>query len=280
MDQLAKRPKDREKLQAHLTVFSQLRWHGLVLSAAHRLLNVIEPAVSKSLNTIVHARRELDAIAEQLRIQRNVNGDASATSPQKSRKILPLDALMAKSVVDQLPSLLPRVKEQLERDFIAPAGGLRAILFDDTTHARKNLAIAITEASQESVTQVMSELNVDQIVRDSHMLPAALEEWLSRQLKSACPHALEHGGKAWLMLGLPEFTTSSSLQTFIRTKFGQEPTMIPCTKGDLVLAYEVGDVSLANIAIGLLEERPDCGEYVSRLHSRLDVDWSRLTDIT
>ena len=56
--------------------------------------------------------------------------------------------------------------------------------------------------------------------------------------------------------------------------------MIPGTKGDLVLLYEVADVSVANIAIGLLEERPDCGEYVSRLHTRLDVDWSRLTDIT
>jgi hypothetical protein len=56
--------------------------------------------------------------------------------------------------------------------------------------------------------------------------------------------------------------------------------MIPGTKGDVVFAYEVANVPLANIAIGLLEEHPDCGEYVSRLHTRVDVEWSRLTDIT
>ena len=126
----------------------------------------------------------------------------------------------------------------------------------------------------------MTEANIDQLIRNSKMQPAVLADWLRKQLTAACPNALDHGGTSRLMLGLPESTKSSALRAFIQKEFGQEPTVIPGTKGDVVLAYEVANVPLANIATGLLEECHECGEYVSRLHTRLDIEWSRLTDIS
>lgn len=280
LDQLQKRPKDSKKLHAELASFSQLRLHSVVLSSARRLLNLIGAAAEGSLESIVSARRELEAIAEQMRAERTVSADGSPSTHGCSSARPGLDALMAKNVVDQLSSLLPRLKEQIERDFVAPSGGLRSVLLDDATHTRRKLASALAQASQASVTHAMTEVDIDQLIRNSRMQPTELAAWIHRQLKSACPHALDHGGKTRLMLGLPESTTSSRLPAFILKKFGQEPTMIPGTKGDVIMAYEVADVPLANIAFGLLEERPDCGEYVSRLHTRLDVEWSRLTDIT
>ena len=280
LDQLQQRSKDFEKLHAHLAVFSQLRLHGAILVSARRLLNLIGAAVASSLDGIVRARRELEAIVEQLRADRSASTDVNQSTQGRSNAPPGLDALMAQNVVDQLPSLLPRVREQLERDLISPSGGLRAVLLDDAPHARRKLASALGQASQASVTHAMTATNIDQLVRDSRLRPADLANWMRTQLVAACPITLDHGGTSRLMLGLPESAKSSGLPAFIQKKFGQEPTMIPGTKGDLVLAYEVANVSLANIAIGLLEERPDCGEYVARLHTRLDVEWTRLTDIT
>ena len=281
LDQLQKRPKDVEKVPALLATYAQLRLHSVVLASTRRLLVLIGSDIESSLICIVRARRQLEAIIDQVRAERGAAAVGIGSTDDTGASIpLGLDALMAKNVVVQLTSLLPRVNEQLERDFISPAGGLRNIMLDDASHLRRGFVGAISQASQTNVTRVMSNVNIDLLVRDSRMQPAELSDWMSKQLKSACPNALDHGGTSRLLLALPEATKSSALPAFIREKFGQDPTMIPGTKGDVVLAYEVANVPLANIAIGLLEEHPDCGEYVSRLHTRVDVEWSRLTDIT
>ena len=58
--------------------------------------------------------------------------------------------------------------------------------------------------------------------------------------------------------------------------FRELPTIVPDASSDLVLLYEVGDLSLPHVAAQLCDFRTDLIDAASRLHTRADVTWAPL----
>lgn len=56
--------------------------------------------------------------------------------------------------------------------------------------------------------------------------------------------------------------------------FKQLPAVVPGAASDLVLLFELGDISLPHAAANLLEFRRDLAEASTRLMTRCDVTWT------
>ena len=68
----------------------------------------------------------------------------------------------------------------------------------------------------------------------------------------------------------------SALQEAITQQLTPPPTIVSDTDADLVFCYEVQELSLANVAARLIENRNDFVQIAARLHTRSDVAWSGL----
>ena len=58
--------------------------------------------------------------------------------------------------------------------------------------------------------------------------------------------------------------------------FRQPPTIVPDNSSDLVLLYELGDISLPHVAANLCDFRADLIDAAGRLHTRSDITWTPL----
>ena len=58
--------------------------------------------------------------------------------------------------------------------------------------------------------------------------------------------------------------------------FRQLPGVVPDASTDLVLLYELGDISVPHAAAHLIDFRPDLIDAASRLHTRSDITWTPL----
>ena len=58
--------------------------------------------------------------------------------------------------------------------------------------------------------------------------------------------------------------------------FKQLPTVVADKSGDVVLLFEIGDLSLRHAAAAIISERPDLAELATRLFTRSDVTWTPL----
>ena len=56
--------------------------------------------------------------------------------------------------------------------------------------------------------------------------------------------------------------------------FTQLPAVAPGTSSDLVLLFELGDISLPHAAANLIDFRRDLAEAASRLQTRCDITWT------
>ena len=53
-------------------------------------------------------------------------------------------------------------------------------------------------------------------------------------------------------------------------EFKQLPAVIPDTASDVVLLFEIGDLSLRHAAAAIIDQRPDLAELATRLFTRSD----------
>jgi hypothetical protein len=56
--------------------------------------------------------------------------------------------------------------------------------------------------------------------------------------------------------------------------FKQLPAVAAGAASDLIVLYELGDISVPHAAAQLIGFRRDLAEAASRLHTRSDIDWT------
>jgi hypothetical protein len=201
-----------------------------------------------------------------------------AASRSNPRDAIELDQLVLQNLLERLPKLYDRVDQYLQHGFLSESGGFCCLSTDDNPR-RSRLAAAIHEAARAAVTETLKETDLDDIFRLARLPAEKLDEWIAKQLKAARPHLLECGGAARLLVSLPERSTSRKIAQRLESEYGAVPNIIRATAGDLAICYEVEQLPLSKVTVRLIENRPDCVEYASRLHTRIDVDWCPLTSL-
>ncbi len=84
------------------------------------------------------------------------------------------------------------------------------------------------------------------------------------------------GGKRILMV-LHDGSATATIQSNLQTNFDQTSSVVFDRDGDIVLCHEVERIPLPLAAAALAENRPDCAEAASRLHTRTDIRWTSLS---
>ena len=97
-------------------------------------------------------------------------------------------------------------------------------------------------------------------------------------LDAATPQLLSCGGEQRLLLQMPDGPAATRLQEVVEKDLGQSCTRLGDSDGNLVLCYEAEQLSLPRAAMALIGNRRDFADIAGRLRTRVDVDWTSLTD--
>lgn len=275
------KPKEAAAFRDNLIRFAKLRIQETILGATNELTSTIGAQLSASLPQMVNIKRDIETIRSALHTRRENTAYMGANVSLEGETLQEgFRSIMEAEFRENLLSLVPRVNEQLERNFFADADGLLGILHDGAPMVRRQLLPEIIASAQSGVSQLMKNVDIDDLIRRSGISRDDLTSWIGEKLNQAIPNALNLcGGKARLLLGIPSSSKGAALVEFIKKSFDHRPTTVAATSGDILFCYEGSDVSISNIAHSLLEERPDCANYIERLHTRLDVEWTKLTDV-
>ena len=158
-------------------------------------------------------------------------------------------------------------------------GGGFLDVFNDATCWKNQLPAAIRSATGGVLSDAFKKMSLDRIVAENQIGADQLLRWLNEMLNLARPAVSQCGGGSRTLVGLPQHSETTSLVPIIENQFSVSSAQISGTTGELVFCFEGEDISLANVAYRLLEQRPDAGQLAKRIHTRNDVEWSSLDDL-
>jgi hypothetical protein len=170
--------------------------------------------------------------------------------------------------------LIEELDRAIETEFFDAQRRLRWVL--TRGHDLRSVLVATMRSAARRIL-----LRVNQDIRQAHLrellaaggrgaLSRALEEWLG----AATPKLLSAGGAKRLFLAAPQGLDAAALKRELHQVSGDEAAVACDARGEATLCYEVEQLSLEGVEAAFLRRRPDCQELASRLHTRIDVDWS------
>jgi hypothetical protein len=106
---------------------------------------------------------------------------------------------------------------------------------------------------------------------------------LKKGIRKAEPWLQRCGGRRRLLFVMPQelagnYSPATLAAQLGPSEFKQLPGVAASTTSDLVVLFELGDVSLPHVAAHLLDFRRDLAEAAHRLHTRSDITWTPLFD--
>ena len=95
-------------------------------------------------------------------------------------------------------------------------------------------------------------------------------------LQAATPSLPHCGGARRLLLLIPADLSSAELIRRVRDEVAASPTVVADKENEVLLCYEMEQLPLPRVAAAVLDQRFQNVEVASRLHTRIDVQWSNL----
>ncbi len=240
-----------------------------ILDRGTDVVNRLRSSLSELKHPMMLVRRELLASAERFPAVEQTLKTRVETAESS------YDLTVAKELWQHQDKLLTALDQRVQGSFLDNVGGLLYICVEDNTELKK-LPHVLTSLALSVLSDELKGLPVADILRKSGMKPQEILDWSKNLAKNAWPGLLRCGGNVRALLCLPESTQDVALARLMESQERHLPTVIPSTSGQLTLAYEAHGIDVGVVAFALLQDRPDCIEYASRLHTRIDVEWSKL----
>jgi hypothetical protein len=268
---VTKKPSLRSELDARMRAYADLRIAEYLWGVVTSMLRGLESEVSSINEELTSACRELDAMVRQLSVPASVMEALHPDSADVTTVIL-------NNVVQHIPEHVSIVEKNLREGFLQESQLLHGLL---TSHAYmiNDFLKALLRTSKRAMSARLKEVQIDRAIRDSGMAAGEIAGWIDEQVQRSLPVLNMCGGTSRLLLGLPEHSTVTALGAFLEKQYKHCPTVASGTRGDVVLCFEVDQIPVENVAYTLLESHPQCCDLVPRLLSRIDVNWSRLTEL-
>ncbi|MEM7316207.1 MAG: hypothetical protein AAF497_23995, partial [Planctomycetota bacterium] len=170
-----------------------------------------------------------------------------------------------------------KLESNIERKFVQSMGGLRKLARKTGNAAQ--FAEAIHSEARQLVAGSFDGLNFDAVLQSVDDPETNTKGLLKKRMKSALPRLIDCGGAVRLMVAVPTATNALHLKSCVTDLYREEPTVVRGSDGDVAVCFECESVSAENVALLLVEERPESSEYIARIASRLDVEWMPLTGL-
>jgi serine/threonine protein kinase len=260
-------PQDIANAFAH---YCRLRLYELAAHRASGLVHALQSYVGAAHDMTVDLQRDLDHLAAQFPVRTEQNtappGPASA------------DAAVRRSVTSELRnaegSLVLQVEQQLAKDCFGADGGMRAAITAGGQGRQKLLSMVRTVARQAALAKVTT-IDLSAVLQANEKG----ESPLSKCLSQVQPWLERCGGRRRLVFIVPQQLAAQYSPTQLVSQlppgtFKQLPGIAAGAASDLVVLYELGDISIPHTAAQLINFRRDFAEAACRLHTRCDINWT------
>ncbi len=222
--------------------------------------------------------RELNLLADEFTLPAS-DEPIHLGNGASARTINGLFLSVADALHCRIPELAEQLDEQLQKEFFAKHGGLRGVL-EKQVDFRGPFADVLRGAARTAVFRAMNQLNIADLLLASDKESDESSRPLRALLEVASPPLLQCGGSQRLLVVCPEGSNDAALQEAFRHHLDEKPSVVHDRDGDLVLCYEAEQLSLADVAAYLIGNRREYVEAASRLHTRIDVRWLPLLQIS
>ena len=267
------RGKRSAELEAHLLNYAQSKLDEVVLAGVCKVLSIIESHIAASFDRLCDLWTNLNQIAEEFPVppgwdEAGLHGDAVTCT---DRTLRPLRDVL----LDHKSALVRRLDQEMEaRFFCVERQNGRG--FAESINIRKNLVKRLCAEARKIVTRLIRTINCKNLNDLLVQKPNEGSTLLRKCLKVATPRLLECGGAKRLLVSVSKELDSSRLRDEIRRVSNDEPTVVSVEGGDMILCYEAEQISLESVASKLIDNRPDYAQMASRLHTRVDINWSSI----
>jgi hypothetical protein len=172
-----------------------------------------------------------------------------------------------------MPKIAAGFERRVADEIVAPRGGLVALLSASSEEVRLVPAL-LRSFARRAVFEGLREIDIPKMVLqpDSDFK----HENVERYVQTAWPSVLDCGGAKRLLLVMPDCPSAARLPEIIEQKRSEKPTVVFDSDCDVVACYEGEGVDLSNVAAAIANNDPQCAEVAHRLHTRVDVEWSKM----
>jgi hypothetical protein len=260
-------PQDLADVYLH---YCRLRLFELSAQKAGQIAHALQSHAVRAHDAMVDLQRDLDLLGKQFPVREEGDTPPPAASAEVSA--------VRSSVAGQLKAseelLAKQLDEHLTQSVFTAQGGLKAVV-SAGGEARENLIATIRSGARQAALATVQSIDLASLLLKTQ----DGESPLAKCVSEARPWLERCGGRRRLIFVIPQnlvgqyspATLSGQLASGL---FTQLPGVAPGTGCDLVLLFELGDVSLPHVAANIVDFRRDLAEASSRLQTRSDITWT------
>ena len=260
------------ELAALYQQYCKLRMFELSAQRAAQVAHALQSHVGAAHDSLLDLGRELELLTAEFPAER----EAACAAPTGSLDVAAMREKVAEYLSLAEESLARQIDEQLTKNLFIAKGGMRAVV-SDGGEARLSLVSQLHASARQAVLAKLQTIDLASLM----LAGAAADSPLHKCLADAQPRLQCCGGQRRLFAVIPaplaeQYDSARLAAQLGPNVFRQLPTIVPDTCSDLVLLYELGDLSLPHVAAQLCDFRTDLIDAAARLHTRGDVTWAPL----
>ena len=247
--------------------YCQLRSHLIVLESLARFIRRVNTHLSNDREQLKNAQFSLSRVAGQFNSEQEWS-DTIAGSQSGEETKRSLAQSISGLIESRMPDLVAKLDQSLGDELIdlgpSPTADakepLSAQRFARSLRAKSWAVLVNTLRDLDLASQMFAE-NATSVGNVSDFLP------------DAAPRLPKSGGGKRLLVLSPHTTEEQTVRGGLNHCEDGQFSLMQASESELVLCYEVQDLSLPIVAARLTQHRENCILAASRLHTRIDVVW-------
>lgn len=175
-------------------------------------------------------------------------------------------------VRSQIPTMSCSIDQQVQQAFFDKHDGMETVLMQGG-RLRAQLAALLRDSAHQAIQTELSNINLlDELLDEENNTS------LRQQVDLATPHLQKQGGESRLLAATPPGSQSDELKDRLVNLFGATVATVPSSGNSFSVCVETGNISLASVAMDLIQRRRDYIDFSDRVRTRSDIEWSKIAD--
>ncbi len=259
---------------AGLTDYAQLALEEVLHEASCAMLSHLRSSAKPCLDELYEFARVMGQISEPFRVASDASDFGGSTHAPSDTVQSSVDSA-AEIFAAHQQELVDQLDGEIQSGFFQAGRRLRDLLRCEGNF-RDDLVASLRATARNVIRRLIENVahaRVQAAVAGSGS--ASLATRLENGVKAVTRQPLEScGGARRLLLAGPDPAVLSPLRERLQQVAGESITTIQTPEREIFLCCEAEQISFESVATRLLTSQPNCRELASRLHTRIDVDWS------
>jgi hypothetical protein len=237
------------------------------------VLQQIGIALGETELRLTELLRELSHLATQWNRAEPLSGDDSDSTRSTDQY---LRRWMIEAIRARLPQQADELERRLDDEILKSQGGLYGLFVEGGNYQERLLQLLQPEA-RATMERLVREIDLTdgilELSTSSDEAGGPFRSWL----EAATPKLLPCARAKRLLLVARKGDTANQIRSFVEQETANRCSMAYDSDNEIVICHEVEGMPYENVAAHLIGNRRRYAELASRLHTRVDVDWTPLT---